>query len=92
MSFIHLWFKFVKLRAGWPGLSPILYVDGHDSPFRTMLNVFPRMNSWNRSFFENHRGRQYNRNRQRVGSPVVEGTEMSYERLSGFFAEREADI
>lgn len=25
-----------------------------------------RMNSWNRSFFENHRGRQYNRNRQRV--------------------------
>lgn len=25
-----------------------------------------QMNSWNRSFFENHRARQYNRNRQRV--------------------------
>eukprot|EP00434_Breviolum_minutum_P021847 symbB.v1.2.019281.t1/scaffold1573.1/size110978/7 len=43
------------------------FTDAHNSLIQNKDDYMNnQMNSWNRSFFENHRGRQYNRNRQRV--------------------------
>lgn len=43
------------------------FTDAHNSLIQNKDDYMNnQMNSWNRSFFENHRARQYNRNRQRV--------------------------